>query len=245
MAIAGVAGALVIGITAWQQVPAGKGKLLHNQQDTLPAREQQTARDLDREIRQLSQASATIQRMAEKDWPAISQNIKIDLNGSAIENALVQAESALDKIDAEKLSAVIERAPDIIDFHKLADVIENAMSAVDEDFDSEELRRDLAAAKAEMTRELKSAKQVTAREIEQAIREARKEISEVNRVELKAAIKDAQNDIDKALDDLKNSEKEIRTSVTRAREEIKEAETVLKGYQEMIYRMQDEKLLST
>ncbi len=237
---AGVGVALIAVITAWQ-IPGKQNDLNQQKTDTVPHRNQPASRDLDREIRQVEEATAALKDFSDTEWPKIRSKIRIDLDNLNIDKTIQNAEEAINRLDANKIGEAVNSVNVNIDIDGIAASIEKAVSGFVADIDMDEIRRDLAKAKVEIDSEMQTARQATAREVQQAIKQAQQELRKVDKTSMKAALKEAQADIDRALAEIKINDGTIESSV----EELKEASSTLRGYQEMIYQMEDAQLLST
>lgn len=242
-----------IALVAWKESPRQTPTLKQLIQDTVPdarkkANTNKDVKDLDKEIRELEEAKIKIKDV---DWDQIRKSmdeVKKNINTQQIQQ---QIEQAMKQVDYEKINQQIEQSLKNIDFEKIHQQIEESLKKVDfekiqqeinesmkESFaqvDKEAIKKELDKAKLELDRELKN--EDWKKELE--------EIKKVNPKEIRQELANAKAEIDREMKKLDKEKFDIKVDLDEAWKEIDKAKEELKGYQEMIYSMEKEGLLST
>jgi DNA repair exonuclease SbcCD ATPase subunit len=231
--------ALVSAITlAWagnpQDIPIRKVQV----RDTVPSGKDQNAqrrgdKDLDKELRNLEEAGKKLREISNKDWEKIHRDIEEAIKKIDIEKISLNLENELRKVDMEKIAKEMEEALDKINFKKIEKDIEAAIK--ESKIDVEKMKQELQQAGKEIEEQLEK-------------KAWRKEIEELKKIDvdkIKVEMENAKNELSHARDHLKLEKLNLRENMENARVEIDKASEELKGYQAMIYSMEQDALLST
>lgn len=228
----GIAGIIVLATTftliAWTGNPQGPDTASNLQQDTIPAKKrtkvtrQAGDRDFDIELRAIDKAN---KELSEKDWDKVSLEIDEAMNKIDFEKIQADIDKAMKSVDFEKIQQEITQSLAKVDFEKLQKEIKESMDKVSK-IDMEEMRADLQKAQKEIEQELQKAQKWNNEDFQKEMNKVKKEMEE-----LKV--------------DLKKEEFDFKNIMEKAGEEVQKAKEELKGYQEMVYDMEKEGLLST
>ena len=227
-----------IAIMAFRGNPGNTGD---NRQaaDTIPSKSREATRagerDLDKEIRELEKARIELKDL---DLKKIQADINLSLKEIDLENLKLDIKTHLKDVDLEKIQRDVEASIAKIDFDKIEKEIEEAMDKVEIRVNKEEmedLKKELKKAKVEIKNELNNA-------------DFKKEMEELKKIDMKAIEKDlekAKQEIEKAKIDVDVDLSDLKIDMEKVRKDIEAARIELKGYQEMIYAMEEEGLLNT
>jgi chromosome segregation ATPase len=232
----GVAAALAL--VAWaggpQQPTTGKQLA----QDTVPAKRGKAIReanekDLDKEIRQLEQAK---ENLKDVDWDKIQQSVDDAVKNIDFSKIQEQIDEAMKHVDMEKINRQVEASLKSIDFEKIQEQVNESLKNVDTYIDKEEIKKELDEARKEVEKELKNSKEW--KKDWEATKKANKE-------EIQSALEKSRKEVAKAMEKLDKEKLNWKDKMKDAWEGIDKATEEFKGYQEMIYSMEKEGLLST
>jgi chromosome segregation ATPase len=215
-------------------------KQANQTQDTLPqkrnkvTREESGDRDLDKELRQLDKAQEQLDKMKDKDWDEIQRKIEESISKIDVEKIQQQVENAVRNIDYEKINRQVQESLRKIDFDKIQREIDQSLNDVKK-IDREEIKRELEKAKQQVKEALEK----------ENWKEDMKEAQQNSREEVKKELENAKKEMARAREELKDQKINFKKEMEKAKVEVDKAKTELKGYQEMIYEMEKEGLLST
>ena len=211
--------------------------------DTIPSQKREGSlpgdRDLDREIRELERAKI---QMKDIDLKKIQADIEATLKDINFEKIKVDVEKSLKDIDVEKIQRDVEASIAKIDFDKIEKEINLALDKVEITLDKKEMdevKEELKKAKLEMREGFKEA------DLKKEMEKVKEELKKINRVEIEKDLEAARKDIEKARIEIDLDKENLKIDMEKVRQEIDEARLELKGYQEMIYKMEDDGLLDT
>ena len=214
--------------------------IANHTQDTLPqkrnkiTREETGDRDLDKELWQLDKAQEQLDKMKDKDWDEIQRKIEESISKIDVEKIQQQVDNAVRKIDYEKINRQVQEALRKIDFDKIQREIDQSLDDAKK-IDREEIKRELEKAK----------KQVKEAMEKEDWKEDLKEAQQYSREEVKKELENAKKEMARAREEMKDHKLNFKKEMEKAKVEVDRAKTELKGYQEMIYEMEKDGLLST
>jgi len=230
--------ATVFTLVAWKGGPQQPGSADHHSRDTIPNKERTRItrepgdRDLDKELRQLDAAKESLKDV---DWEKIQQTVESALKNVNMEQIQRQVEQSLKQVDMEKIQREVQESLKKIDFDKIHLEVTEAMKNAETHVDKEEIRKEIEKAMKEAKKELK--KEDWKKEME--------EVKKVNIKEVQEAMEKAKEEIKKAKLDMDKEKFNFKEEMKNAHVEIEKAKEELKGYQEMIYSLEKDGLLST
>jgi len=233
-------GAIIFTLVAWAgNPPSAKEKPTT---DTIPAKErsfkEKKVKDFDREIKQLEDASSDVEDLKSKDWDKIRREIEESIDKIDFDKIKLDAQKAIRDIDVEKIQREVEESISKIDFDKIEKEIRLALKDVHVKFDKEELEG--------LKEELKKARKEIHEELNK--QELRKDMEKFKKLDLKdleSELEEARKEIEKAKSEIDLDRLDMKKEMEDAKIDIQEAKKELKGYQEMIYEMEEEDLLNT
>ncbi len=236
-----IAFALLIVLAAWAGHPQNPAPQTPNTQDTIPKKRakvtrEENDRDLDKQLRELDCAKKQLDELKEKDWDKIKKDIEESLKHVDLEKIKLDVEKALKEVDFVRIEKEIEASLRKIDFEKIERDIEKALKETNVKEELDKARLELQQAKIEIEQQSKNKE--WRKEIEQ-------ELKKVNSEEIKKELENARREMEKAKVDLDLEKVNMSKELKKAGEEIEKAKEELQGYQEMIYSMEKEGLLST
>jgi hypothetical protein len=250
LAIVGLAS---VGLVAWNHEPTYRDADSVYYRDTVPDkignrepikdyeksqdRNGGGTRDLDRELQKLDDAERTIDKLSQKNWKELSDNIEKEIGKIDLEKIGAEVDAALAKVDMKKINDDVMAALKEVDFDKISQSVSESLAEAKDKIDSEEVRRAVAEAK----EEIRKAKL----EIKKELNAEMEEVKKINKEEIRKAIGDAKAELKKVKEDLKNGKMEFKTELEDAKLDIRKAREEIKGYQKMIYDMEEDKLLNT
>jgi hypothetical protein len=247
--IPAIAATLLIFLVAWAgnpQNPQGKSS---KQQDTIPSKKRNKStresveRDLDKELRQLDKAKEELETLSDKDWDKIRREVEESIKNIDTDKIRQEVEQSLKQVDLEKIQKEIETSLNKIDFNKIERDIERAMKEVEITLNEVDIKKELSKARKEISKaKLEVEEQLKNKEWQKEMQE---ELQKVNSKEIEEAMKDARKEVERVKEDLNLEKLNMSKDLDKARIEIDKARTELKGYQEMIYAMEKDGLLST
>ena len=224
----------VFALVAWAGGPQQPGSASHSSRDTVPNKQRTRIarepgdKDLDKEIRQLDAAKENLKDI---DWEKIQQSVEAAMKNVDMEKIRLQVEQSMKQVDMEKIQREVQESLKKIDFDKIQKEINESMSKVDK----EEIKEEIEKARKEVEKELKN-------------KDWKKEMEEVKKVNMKEVqeeLEKAKEEIKKAKWDMEKEKLNFKEEMKHAHVDIDKAKEELKGYQEMIYSMEKEGLLST
>ncbi len=227
----------VIALVAWTGAPQQGTQDQQIVQDTVPAKKNKAIRekdekDLDKEIRQLDEAK---ERLKEVDWDQIKKSVEAARKSIDPEQLQKQIDQAMKSVDMEKISNQVQESLKSIDFDKLQREINASMKESFSGLDKGELKKHLDEAKREVEKELNS------KDWKKEMEDMKKE----NMKEIQREMERSKDEVKRAMEELNEEKFDMKESMNQAWKEIDKAKDEFKGYQEMIYSMEKEGLLST
>lgn len=206
--------------------------------DTVPGKKpnagQPGDKDLDKELLALEEARERLKEIKEKDWNKIQHEVAEAMKKIDMEKIRLQAEEAIRKVDMEKIGREIEETIQKIDFKKIEQDVETAMNELSK-IDKEKVSNDIRKAGKELQEVLEK-------------KEWRKEKEEIRKIDfnqVREEMEKAKLEISRAADQVKLEKFNMQETMDKARLEIDKAKEELKGYQEMIYGLEQDGLLNT
>lgn len=231
---------------------------------TAKAPKDATAKDFDKEIRALETARENLKEIDWDQISKSIEQARVHIDGEDIRRQIDEAmekvdrkkikadiDKAMKQIDFDKLQRQIDESMKSIDLAKLKADVASTMDK--EDFaelradiqkavkdglasiNTEDIRKQIDAAKLDVAREMKNI-------------DWNKELADLQEIDtekIQREMEKARVDIDKAMQELKNEKGEWRSDIKDAWKDIDKAKAELKGYQEMVYDMEAAGLLST
>lgn len=209
--------------------------------DTIPTqkrnkvtREESGDRDLDKELQQLEKAKEQLEKVKNQDWADIQRKVEESMRNIDMDKIQQQVNEAVKKIDYEKINRQVQEALRKIDFDKIQRDIERSLDDVKK-VDKEEIRQEIEKAKKQVQEALE--KEEWKEDMKKAQLESREEV--------KKEMENAKRELAKVREEMKNQKFDLKKEMEQANVEIEKAKSALKGYQEMIYEMEKDGLLST
>lgn len=222
----------LIGLMAWTDRPTGE--FAQNFTDTIPSKKMQKEKekkDFDKELKELEKAEKELRAFDNDDWDEISDQIEAAIGRIDFGRIGLEFEDAT-KNELKDLDKQIERSMKDINWNELNDEIEKSMQEV-RDIDFEKLREEIQDSKGELNL-LKNG-------------EWQKKFDAIDWKELNADIAGAMKDV-KDLDfnfdfDKKGFDLDFHFEATA--DDLRKAKEELLGFKEMVYEMEEDKLLNT
>jgi hypothetical protein len=230
--------ATAFALLSWTGGPGQTPTAGHDDRDTVPAKQRTKVtrepgdKDLDWELRQLDVAQESLKNV---DWERIQETVNNALKNVDAEKIQKIVEKSLEAVDMEKIQQQVEESLKKIDFDKIQEQVNESLKHELSDEDKKEIKKAIKEAQKEIKEELK--KENWKKEIEDARQESRKEIKE--------ELEKAKDEVAKAKKEMDKERLNFKDEMKKAQVEIDKAKEELKGYQEMIYAMEAEGLLST
>ncbi|NII23456.1 hypothetical protein HB364_00085 [Pseudoflavitalea sp. X16] len=227
----------VVALVAWKDRPQQPAPGQSVTQDTVPAKRNKVTReagerDLDKEIRQMDEAK---ERLKEVDWDRVKKSIEEAQKNIDFEKIRLQTELAAKQIDMEKISREVQESLKKIDFEKIQKEVNESLKNAHTYVDAEKIKKELAQARLEVERELKN------KDWEKELEAVKK----LNSEEFRKQMDQAKEEMEKARKELDMEKLGLKEKMEDAWVEIGKAKEEFKGYQEMIYSMEKDGLLST
>lgn len=195
--------------------------------DTIP--QKSGTRDFDHELEQIDKAKESLRKINAEDMQKMMKDV----------------EESIAKIDLQKIELDAQKAMKDIDFSKIEKQLKEAMISLEEDLKSQEKNSDLSESKKkEIKKDLEQARE----EIKEELEKLRKELKEqkiVTQKEIQQGLNDAKKEMEKAKQEMKENSFDMKKEIEKARVEVDNAKKEVLGYQEMVYDMEEEGLLST
>jgi hypothetical protein len=260
-AFAGIAVlATAIILIAWTGGPQRQETAANYDQDTIPGKKrarvtrQAGDRDFDRELRAIDQAE---EELSEKDWEQVQRDIeeamkKVDLSKIQldVENAMAdidfekiqqQIHESLAKVDFEKINREVKEAMENIDMEKVGREVERSLK----DVDWEKMNTAIKASIEKLSKEemLKAAEEI--KKAQQQIDTELRNMEKYHKEEFKKEMQKAQEELKYLKIELDGEKFNFKDVMAKASKSMAKAREELKGYQEMVYAMEADGLLST
>ena len=198
--------------------------------DTVPSNQRKKAtrdqqeRDFEEELRAYEQAE---KQLREQDWPKIERQIEEALQNIPMAEIEKQVANALRQVEAANIQQQIQEAMAKVDFENIRKEIEAAIGNMSQ-VDREKVQAELKNAEAEVKRALSN-----------------KDWEKEMKVNIEKEMEKAKAEIERAKEQMKNQKIDLEKNIEKANSEIKQARAELKSFQEMVYAMEKDGLLST
>lgn len=227
----------VFALVAWVDNPQQPVPDKQPAQDTVPAKRSKATReagdrDLDKELRQLEKGR---EKLKEVNWEEISKHVNEALENIDEEKIRLQVEQAVKQVDMVKIQREVEESLKKIDFEKIQKEINESLKNTYANIDKEALKKQMDEVKREIEKEFKN------KDWEKEIEEAKK----INKEEIEKEMEKVREEMKKVRTDLSRQKLNMKEEMEKAQEGIAKARDEIKGYQEMIYSLEKEGLLST
>ncbi|MET0244215.1 MAG: hypothetical protein ABW174_12135 [Flavitalea sp.] len=237
-------------LVAWKHEPTYRTRDTVYYLDTIPGANRQsankTSRDFDKELEELDRGLDKLNEKSKEYWDKVDRDLKQQLSKIDFERISLDAEKALKNIDLKKLNEGVQTALASVDFDKIGIELEKSLQHLDVKVDvkSEEIREALAEAKAEVKRSIAEAKKMTDEDLKRAARESEADIRKAKETSEKE-VRKAMREANKAMEELKLEKFSMAETMEKAKQGVTQYRNDLKGYQEMVYDMEKDGLLST
>ena len=230
---------LATGLLAWNTRTQDTLNNDFNYQDTIPSKKKTTAvtRDLDRELEALELGQSKLEALREKDWEIARAEVDAALRKIDAAKLHMQAQQAMKQVDFEKIQERVAEAMKKIDFEKVQADVQRALKEVQE-VDEEKIRIELDKARKEVQ---ESIAKVNWEKIRKDVEKSQK----FNEKEMEKAMKKSREELEKVKTEGYLNNLNLKETFQKAHKDIEKAKETFKGYQEMIYDMEKEGLLST
>jgi chromosome segregation ATPase len=218
-----LAGSLVL-LASWGNQPGQVQRLNIRNVDTVPER-----RDLDKELQQLSIARKQLENLNKQDFSAMQQQLQESLAQLDQNKIQLQVENAMKEVNLQQSLRAAEDAMKSIDLDKIMAEVdaESRLTAKER----EKIRQEISKAKIEVEKELKN--------------KDWRELKEVDLKEIEKEMQQARVELEEARKEMGENGSNIRKELADASKDVDEAEAELKGYQQLIYKLESAKLLDT
>lgn len=226
---AGMALVLFLALVAWKGNPQQHSLTPVKTQDTVPDKNRN--RDLDKELRQLDEADQQLEKLKAKDWEKIQRDVEGSIQKIDFDKLHKETKEAMEKINFDKVHRQLEESLSRMDFDKIQQQIDESMASIDK----EEIKAQLK----------KAQKQVQDALEQQNWKESFEKAQSIQKEQLDKQMQKLQSDMEKLKADLKHQQFNFKEQMDKANIELDKAREEMKGYQEMIYDMEKDKLLST
>lgn len=226
------------GLIAWNTRPDRFQDEPRNGQDTIPAKKKNAnMRDLDREIRALEEGQSKLEALRGKDWDKVRADVEDALKKIETGHLQIQIEEAMRQVDFEKIQRQVEEAMKKVDLTKMQQDIQRALEETNK-LDQQEMALAMEKAQKEVKESLSK---INWEKIKKEVEETKK----LNSKELEKTMKKAQEELKKARTNIQFDQLNMQETLKKAKKDIEKGREELKGYQEMIYAMEQEGLLNT
>lgn len=227
-------------------------------------------RDFDRELRAIDKAN---KELSEKDWGKVQFEFDEAMGKVDFEKLQADIDKAMKSVDFEKIQKEIAESMSKVDFDKMSRHWEDAMKKIDFDKINKEIEESMKKANFDkINQEWKeSMNKVDFEKLQKEIKASMDKVSKIDMKKMEEDIRKAQKEIEKELReaqqfnndefqkemekvkksmgelklDLSKEEFDFKGIMEKASEGVQKAKEELKGYQEMVYAMEEEGLLST
>lgn len=232
--------ALLLFLISWRENQPFEGGRQERFRDTIPSEKRSddtgkpAARDFDRELEQLEKARVDLRKAENIDWEKMREDIEAAVRNIDVEKIRLQTEQAIVQIDIEKLQKEIQESIAEIDFDAMQKDIKTAMHEL-RNIDTLQIRKEMEQARKEMQATLNS----------EQFRKDLEKAKNIDLIEVKAEMERAKEEMGKAKIELEHAQKTTREEMQKAQIEVEKAGRELRGYQEMVYKMENDGLLNT
>lgn len=229
-----------LALVAWSGNPPLSGGETVRFQDTIPTEKRSDdsrkspSRDFDRELEQLEKASYQMKAFSDKDFEEMRKNIERSIKEIDLQKIELEVQAALQKVNIEKIQKDVENAMKEINTEKIEKDIEMAMKEVAA-IDKQELIKELEQAKAEIKKATNN----------DEFKKAFQEIKAIDMKEISKEMEEAKKEMANIKINLESEKMNIRKELEEAHSGIEKARKTMKGYQEMVYDMENQGLLKT
>jgi len=234
--------AITVTLTAWGGHPQNTGQNARPLQDTLPGKRKYKSerkagdKDLDKELRDLDNARKELEDLKDFNWDKIKEDIDKAMKEIDMEKIHMDAENAIRKVDMEKMQKEVQESLSKIDFDKMKTDLDNALKEVDVKEELDKAKKEIEKAQLQMKEHFNN------RDWQ---KELDRELKKIDSKEWKEEFEKAMQELKRSKADLDLQKLNMKDEMAKAREGIDKAKEEFKGYQEMIYSMEKEGLLST
>lgn len=220
---------MVMVLGSWNDAP-GIGSPGGNGRDTVPDR------DLDRELRAIDKARESLDRVGDIDFNKIQEEVSRALKEVDLAKIQEQTREALRKVDAEKIRGQVQDALASIDMDKIRQSLRESLSNEEVEKQMEQVREEVEKARRELEKELKDSKWQ---------QKMQKDLEKLNSETFQKEMQKTREEMEHLKIELDQHKLDMKQQMKDARKEMDKAEAELRGYQEMIYDMEKQGLLST
>src|SRR5436190_1414039 len=203
-------------------------KSMQTYQDTTPVRqksersaEKEYKKDFDKELDDLNRAMKNLQHLPDIDFKKIQAEIDASMKN-------VREEMAEHKIDMEKMQKELKESLSRIDLEKMQTDIKASLKELD--------KVDMQKMKQEIERAMEDIKtKINPEEIRRQVEESLAKID----------MEKIQKEMEKVKEEMEKNKDEMKIDLGKAREDVAKTKEEIKGYQEMVYAMEQDGLLDT
>lgn len=186
--------------------------------DTVPGQKSQQ-RDFDKQLEEMDKGEEQLRKFNEGEFNKMVENIEKSIKE-------IDVQKMMAKVDMDKIMQDAERSMQSIDLSKMEKELDNERLT---DAERKSMKEDIEKARQEMKKAM----------------EEMKNIKRPDSEELKKQMEKIKLDMEKTRKELMDEKGKIRQELKNAAGQIQEARKEIKGYQEMVYSMEDQGLLST
>ena len=234
-----VAGAGILiasfGLISWAADRENGQHKAGQKQDTIPAKENtRYEKDFDKELRKLDDAQKQLDELKDKNWNKVQEDLQRAMKNMDVEKLHREAQQAMDKIDIDQIAEELETSISKIDFDKIEREIEAAGKEMSK-IDKEKIKEELQRARNEIDEQMKT----------QHWREEMEKVKNIELKEINRAVEEVKKEIAKIEAELKTEKFDIKEALTGAHADLDKAREELKGYQEMVYGLEQDGLLNS
>jgi DNA repair exonuclease SbcCD ATPase subunit len=256
-------GIAAVGLTtlAWKANQSGQS--IQPAADTIPkskksavAPSKENKKDFDKELDDLDRTMLNLRTMPDIDFGKVQADIdasmkkmdeQLSKHNLDMEKIQQQLQESLSKIDTKKMDAELKAAMknlENVDLEKIQEELKASLSTIDEKRMKSDLQAslkeldkiDLEKMKKEIEHSLEQVKtKVDAEEISRKVRES---LSKVDLDKVKG-------DMQKVRDEMEKNKDNMKLDFDKMRNDLEKTKVELKGYQEMVYKMEADGLLKT
>lgn len=202
-------------------------------QDTVP---KNSSRDFDRELRQLEKAQQELEKVQTIDFEKMKLELEKSMKQLDLEKVKLQAEQALRQLDMKKMQEELERSLKSIDLDKIQLEIEKELNSPETKKELEEARKELEKARKEIKEKLND---------KQWQKEMQEELKKLNKEDFAREMEAAKKEMEKVKEELKAEKLNMANELKKASAEMEKAKSEILNYQDCIYTMEKDGLLST
>ena len=248
-------GLTTLGLSSLAFTEHQSDKNFHSTGDTLP-KPKAAKKDFDKEIQDIDKAMKELQNTPDIDFGKLQKDLdesmkklneQMSKHKVDMEKMQKDLKESMEKFDSEKLESELKASLnqlDKIDVQKLQDELKASLS----NLDSEKMRAqidaslknldklDLEKMKKEIEQSMERIKtNIHPEEIEKKVRESMDKV-DFNKI---------QSDMNRAKEEMEKNKGNMKVNLDNARKSLAKAKQEFQGYQEMVYKMEDDGLLST